>query len=53
MKYRNLIQFEPIETIVKLKDADIRSEAERLVKTYVMSDSMADSLIGVVLPQLQ
>lgn len=53
MKYRDLIQFEPIETVVKLKDADTRSEAERLVKTYVMSDSMADSLIGVVLPQLQ
>ena len=43
MKYRDLVQFEPIETVVRLKDADKKSEAERLVKTYVMSDSMADS----------
>mgnify|MGYP000850961508 CR=1 FL=1 len=53
MKYRDLVQFEPIETVVRLKDADKKSEAERLVKTYVMSDSMADSLIGVVIPQMQ
>ncbi|MBA1336325.1 MAG: hypothetical protein HPY66_2760 [Firmicutes bacterium] len=53
MKYRQLVQFDPIETVVKLKDADSKGEAERLVKTYVMSDSMAESLIGVVIPQLQ
>lgn len=53
MKYSQLVQFDPIETVVKLKDADSKGEAERLVKTYVMSDSMADSLIGVVIPQLQ
>ena len=53
MKYKDLIQFEPIETVVKLKDADKTSEAARLVKTYVMSDSMAESLINLVIPQLQ
>lgn len=53
MKYSQLVQFDPIETVVKLKDADSKGEAERLVKSYVMSDSMADSLIGVVIPQLQ
>lgn len=53
MKYKDLVQFDPIETVVKLKDADTKSEAERLVKTYVMSDSMAESLIDVVIPQLQ
>lgn len=53
MKYSQLVQFDPIETVVKLKDADSKDEAERLVKTYVMSDSIANSLIGVVIPQLQ
>jgi hypothetical protein len=53
LKYKDLIQFDPIETIVKLKDADSKKEAERLVKTYVMSEHMADSLIEIVIPQLQ
>lgn len=53
MKYKDLVQFDPIESIVKLKDADLKVEAERLVKTYVMSQHMADSLIDIVLPQLQ
>ncbi|WP_026486463.1 DUF6079 family protein [Caldanaerobius polysaccharolyticus] len=53
MKYGDLVQYDPIETVVKLKDADKEEEAVRLVKTYVMSDSMADSLINVCIPQLQ
>lgn len=53
MKYSDLIQFEPIEDIIKLADANSKDEAKRLVKTYVISDGMADSLMGVVIPQLQ
>lgn len=53
LKYGDLIQFDPIETVVKLKDANSKKEAERLVKTYVMSQHMADSLVEIVIPQLQ
>lgn len=53
MKYRDLIQFDPIETIIHLRAADQRTEAERLVRTYVISDRLAELLIQVVIPQLQ
>ncbi|MBN1247678.1 MAG: ATP-binding protein [Anaerolineae bacterium] len=53
MKYRDLVQFDPIETIVQLREADDKQEAAALVKTYVISDRMADILIRLVIPQLQ
>ncbi|MGC9469821.1 MAG: DUF6079 family protein [Anaerolineae bacterium] len=53
MKYKDLIQFEPIETVVQLREADDKREAETLVKTYVISDRMADLLTRLVIPQLQ
>ncbi|MEL7493405.1 MAG: DUF6079 family protein [Cyanobacteria bacterium J06554_11] len=53
MKYRDLIQFEPIETVVQLRDANELTEAEQLVRTYVISDEMAERLTGVVFPNLQ
>ena len=53
MKYRDLIQFDPIESIIQLHTADDRAEAERLVETYVISARMADLLTGLVIPQLQ
>lgn len=53
MKYRDLIQFEPIESVVQLRDADKEAEARRLVETYVISQEMAERLIGLVIPQLQ
>jgi energy-coupling factor transporter ATP-binding protein EcfA2 len=53
LKYGKLVQFEPIETVIKLNSADSKEEAERLVKTYVMSDHMSDSLVEIVIPQLQ
>ena len=53
MKYRDLIQFEPIETVVQLRDADHESAAHRLAATYVVSDEMAEKLIAVLIPQLQ
>jgi energy-coupling factor transporter ATP-binding protein EcfA2 len=52
MRYGDLIQFEPIETVVQLRDADRISEAERLVSTYVISEEMADRLQLTVLPNL-
>ena len=53
MKYRDLIQFEPIETVVQLRDADRESAAQRLVATYVVSDEMAEKITAVLIPQLQ
>jgi Family of unknown function (DUF6079) len=53
MKYSELIQFEPIETVVQLREADSASEARRLVETFVISDRMAELLGDLVFPQLQ
>ena len=53
MMYRDLIQFEPIETVVQLRDADHESAAQRLVATYVVSTEMAEKLTAVLIPQLQ
>lgn len=53
MKYGDLIQFEPIESVVQLRDADHAAAARQLVETYVISKEMAERLIGLVIPQLQ
>ncbi|GAA6620821.1 hypothetical protein NUACC26_066390 [Scytonema sp. NUACC26] len=53
MKYGDLIQFEPIETVIQLQNASALAEAEQLVSTYVISDEMAEKLLGVVFPNLQ
>jgi len=53
MKYGELIQFDPIESVVQLRKADNTSEAQHLVTTYVISDEMADRLTQIVFPQLQ
>lgn len=53
MKYRDLIQFDPIESIIQLRDANEETEARHLVETYVISDRMADHLVDLVIPQLQ
>jgi len=53
MKYKDLIQFEPIETVVQLREADSKQGAANLVRTYVISERMADLLTRLVIPQLQ
>lgn len=53
MKYGDLIQFEPVETIVQLRDADRVDAARQLVASYVISTEMAARLTGLVFPQLQ
>ncbi len=53
MKYGDLIQFEPIETVVELRHADESEAAQRLVQTYVISEEMAERLVELVIPQLQ
>lgn len=53
MKYGDLIQFEPIETVIQLRDANEFVKARQLVSTYVISDEMAERLTNIVFPQLQ
>jgi len=53
MKYNELIQFDPIESVVQLRDADKTNAAHKLVNTYVISDEMAERIINIVIPQLQ
>ncbi len=53
MKYGDLIQFEPIESVVQLRDADEATAARQLVETYVISKEMAEKLVDLVIPQLQ
>ena len=53
MKYKDLIQFDPIESVVQLRDADKSTAAYHLVDTYVISEEMAERLIDLVIPQLQ
>lgn len=53
MKYKDLIQFDPIESVVQLRDADKSSAARTLVNTYVISEEMAERLTQLVIPQMQ
>ena len=52
MRYGDLIQFEPIESVIQLLDADRPDEAKKLVSTYVISDDMADRISKLMIPQL-
>ncbi|HEY9692440.1 MAG TPA: DUF6079 family protein [Oculatellaceae cyanobacterium] len=53
MKYGDLINFEPIETVIQLQNADELSQAQQLVATYVISEEMAERLQNLVFPNLQ
>ncbi len=53
MKYSELIQFQPIESVIELRHANKSDKARELVSTYVISADMADRLCGLVFPQLQ
>ena len=52
MRYGDLIQFEPIESVIQLLDANRPNEAKKLVSTYVISDDMAERIAKLMIPQL-
>jgi hypothetical protein len=52
MLYRDLIQFDPIESIIQLLDANRPDEAKKLVSTYVISDDMAERIAKQIIAQL-
>ena len=53
MKYSDLISFDKIEDVVQLIKSEDKDKAREYVKSYVMSDVMAESLQAPVLDQLQ
>ena len=53
MKYSELISFNPIEDIIQLTSSGDANKAREYVKTYVMSDAMAENLQAPVIDQLQ
>lgn len=53
MKFSELVSFEPIESVIQLREANNHEEAKRLVRTYVISDRMATNLNEIILPQLK
>lgn len=52
MHYGDLIQFEPIESVIQLLDANRPNEAKKLISTYVISDEMAERIAKQMIPQL-
>jgi hypothetical protein len=52
MQYKELIQFEPITTVVKLVNASELSVAESLVKTFVFSTKMQEDLREIIIRNL-
>lgn len=53
MKYNELINFDPIESVVQLRDSERKQEAQRFVRTFVISEELAERLTGLAIPQLQ
>ena len=49
MKYGDLIQFDPIESVIQLHEADMLAKAREHAATYVISPEMAERLTGLVL----
>ncbi len=53
MKYSELIQFEPVDSVVQLNQTKNSDYAEQLINTYVISDRMAEQLNNLVFEHLQ
>lgn len=53
MRYGDLIQFEPIESVIQLRQADRFEEARELVRTYVISDRLGEVLTDLIIPHLR
>ena len=53
MRYQDLVQFDPIDSVIQLTDANDADYANQLLSTYVISDRMAEVLDELVIEQLQ
>lgn len=52
MKYSELIEFEPLTTVIKIADDDVAEKRKKNVETYVFSDKMVNVLTAAVVPNL-
>jgi hypothetical protein len=52
MKYKDLIHFEPITSVVKLVGSEKKSIAEDLVKTFVFSQRIKDDIQEIIINNL-
>ena len=53
MKYRELVSFDPVREIMVLTAADDRDQAREDVRTYVISDRMAERFRELIIPKLR
>lgn len=53
LRYDQLIQFEPVETVVQLRDANNKDKAFELLSTYVISERMEEQLDEFIFEQIQ
>lgn len=53
MKYSEIINFNPIQTVIQINEADNKEKAKNLVESYVMSDKMADKFEATIISELQ
>lgn len=53
MKYSELINFNPIESVIQINEADDKAKAIDLTKSYVMSDDMAEKLERGIINELK
>lgn len=52
MNYGDLFTLNPIESVIKIDQADDKSAARRLVETFVITPSLGEAIESVALPQL-
>jgi len=53
MQYAELLQFEYLESVIEIRDANHADKAQQFVSTYVISNEMAVRLINLVFIQLR
>ena len=53
LRYNELIKFEPVESVVQLKDANNESYAISLLNSYVISENMAEKLVNEIIENIQ
>jgi len=53
MKFSDVVNFEPIETVIQIKDSNNENKAREYVKTYVMSERMSESVCDLIIPHIQ
>ena len=53
MKFSEIINFQPIDSVIQIKDSNDEAKATEYVKTFVISDRLSEGLSELVIPQLQ